>query len=303
MELRQLEHFVAVAEEQSFTKAAQRLSYVQSALSVSIQSLERELGIRLFDRTTHRVSLTDAGESLLEPAKRTLASVEEARDAVAAVKGVIRGTLRIGIMQSFAFVDVAELLSTFRREHPGVEIQLRPATGGSASLLDQVRNGDLDVAFASLLDAAPAGVSVVPLAFEDILFVSNEDLARPGDGPVQLKDLADETFVDFPIGWGVRTVVNRAFAEAGVERRVSIESADVATYLQLLRAGLGVALLPPSLLVRSDIALQTRAIEPHVEWQVAMITPATRISNAARAFTQIVQSTIDGDGLPRETPF
>src|SRR5258708_39043583 len=94
MDIRQLEQFVAIAEERSFTRAARRLSYVQSALSVSIQSLERELGVRFFDRTTHRVVLTDAGEALLPSARRTLTSAEETRDLAAAVKGVLRGRLR-----------------------------------------------------------------------------------------------------------------------------------------------------------------------------------------------------------------
>ena len=93
MELRQLNHFVAVAEEQSFTNAARRLSYVQSALSVSIQSLERELGVRLFERTTHRVALTDAGDALLPSARQILASVEQTRDIAAALRGVLRGCL------------------------------------------------------------------------------------------------------------------------------------------------------------------------------------------------------------------
>lgn len=292
VELRQLEHFVAVAEEQSFTRAAQRLSYVQSALSVSIQSLERELGIRLFDRTTHRVVLTDAGESLLEPAKRTLDSVEDARDAVAAVKGVIRGTLRIGIMQSFRFLDVPDLLGRFHREHPGVEIRTRPAAGGSASLLEQLRNGDLDMVFAALTDAVPAELSVTPLAFEEIVFVSNEELARPGEGPLPLRDLAEETFVDFPVGWGVRTVIDRAFTDEGVNRRITIESADVATSLQLVQSGLGVALIPPSLVSPTDQGLRTRTLEPRIGWHVAMVTPKTRVSNAARAFIEIVLSTI-----------
>ena len=101
MEIRQLEHFIAVAEERSFTRAARRLNYVQSALSVSIQSLERELGIRLLDRDTHRVALTDAGAALLPTVRETLVSVERTRDVAAALKGVVRGTLRIGIMQAF----------------------------------------------------------------------------------------------------------------------------------------------------------------------------------------------------------
>src|SRR6202790_2828543 len=109
MELRQLEHFVAIAEEGSFTKAARRLNYVQSALSVSVQALERELSVRLFDRTTHRVTLTGAGQALLPGARGTLAAAEEIRDIAAAVRGVLRGTLRVGIMQSLPFADVPHL--------------------------------------------------------------------------------------------------------------------------------------------------------------------------------------------------
>src|SRR5487761_1424294 len=141
MEFRQLSHFVAVAEDGSFTKAARRLNYVQSALSVSVQGLERELSVRLFDRTTHRVTLTGAGESLLPAARRTLAAAEEIHDLAAQVRGVLRGTLRVGIVQSFAFADVPGLLGTFRQQHPEVEIQVRPAAGGSATLIEELRRG------------------------------------------------------------------------------------------------------------------------------------------------------------------
>ncbi len=118
MELRQLEHFVAVAEDQSFTRAARRLGYVQSALSVSVQALERELAVRLLDRTTHRVSLTGAGAALLPAARATLAGAHALRDEAAALNGVVRGTLRIGIMQGFSAVDVPAALGRFHREHP-----------------------------------------------------------------------------------------------------------------------------------------------------------------------------------------
>src|ERR1700722_3348596 len=179
MELRQLDHFVAIAEEGSVTKAARRLNYVQSALSVSVQALERELGVRLFDRTTHRVALTGAGEALLPAARRTLAAAEETRDIAAAVRGVLRGTLRVGIMQSFAFADVPGLLGTFRRQHPEVEIQVRPAAGGSAVLVEELRRGGLDIAFIALLDP-PSGVTTIPLGSEELVLIVAPDQAPSG---------------------------------------------------------------------------------------------------------------------------
>lgn len=287
MELRQLSHFVAIAEDGSFTKAARRLNYVQSALSVSVQALERELAVRLFDRTTHRVTLTAAGEALLPAARRTLAAAEETRDAAAAVKGVLRGTLRVGIMQSFAFADVPGVLGRFHREHPGVEIHARPSAGGSAALLEDIRQGGLDIAFTALFDPAP-GVDAVPLGSEELFLLAAPEQAPPGRGPVTLDTLVDAAFVDFPTGWGIRTAVDRAFAAAGLNRRVTMEIADVATLVQLLRAGLGIALLPRSLIPSGEQVLQRRTVSPRVSWHVVMATPSGRSNAAAKALSKLV---------------
>lgn len=99
MELRQLEHFVAVAEEQHFTRAAERLAVSQSGLSASVRALEHELRTPLFSRTTRSVRLTEAGHALLVEAERTLAGARAARDAVDAVRGLLRGTLSVGVEQ------------------------------------------------------------------------------------------------------------------------------------------------------------------------------------------------------------
>jgi DNA-binding transcriptional LysR family regulator len=287
MEVRQLEHFVAIAEEHSFTRAARRLNYVQSALSVSIQSLERELGIRLFDRTTHRVALTDAGEALLPSARQTLVSVEQTRDMAAALTGVVRGTLRIGIMQSFAFLDIPALLGEFHRQHPLVEIQLRPSAGGSLALVEGLKQGDTDIAFVSVIED-PVGVSTTELGVESLYLVGPAHLLPPRRAAIELSALSEATFVDFPTGWGIRAAVDRAFAAAGVHRRVTIEIADVRTVLGLLQAGLGVALLPRSLLSR-DQRLQTRRLAAPLSWRVAMALPSDRpLRAAARAFTELV---------------
>ena len=102
MELRHLATFVAVAEEGGFTRASARLHVVQSAVSAGVRTLERELGAALFDRTTHRVQLTDAGAALLPEARATLAAARGAREAVDAVRGGLRGTVTLGIMQTGA---------------------------------------------------------------------------------------------------------------------------------------------------------------------------------------------------------
>src|SRR5690349_8323190 len=124
MELRQLEHFVAVAEEGHFTRAARRVHIVQSGLSASVRALERELGAQLLTRTTRRVALTEAGRALLEEARRTLAAAAAAREAVAAVQGVLRGRIAVGTLQASVAVDLPAALGRFHAAHPGVEIGL-----------------------------------------------------------------------------------------------------------------------------------------------------------------------------------
>src|ERR1700753_1248585 len=139
MELRQLAVFVAVAEEGSFTRAADRLHVVQSAVSAGVRNLERELGASLFDPSAPRVQLTDAGNALLPEARTTLAAATAARDAVDAVRGGIRGTVLLGTMQAQGMraIDVPGLLAEFRQEHPHVEVRIRHAAGGSAEMAAQ----------------------------------------------------------------------------------------------------------------------------------------------------------------------
>ena len=127
MELRQLRVFVAIAEEGTFTAASDRLMLVQSAVSATIRALERELGTALFERTTRRVELTDAGKALLPEARATLEASRLAVDAVDQVKGGVRGTVSIGIMQATASqtVSIPRLIGGFQAEHPLVTVTVR----------------------------------------------------------------------------------------------------------------------------------------------------------------------------------
>src|SRR5919197_4805518 len=169
MELRHLTVFVAVAEEASFTRAADRLHMVQSAVSASVRGLERELGASLFDRTTRRVELTDAGAALLPEAREVLTAADAAREAVDQVSGGLRGTLRLGTMQGQAMraVSVPRLLMSFQAEHPGVEV-LVSHVGGPVLMAEEVRAGRLDLAFVSLPERGPSGLTLTRLSREEM---------------------------------------------------------------------------------------------------------------------------------------
>jgi DNA-binding transcriptional LysR family regulator len=281
MELRQLELFVAVAEERSFTRAAARSHVVQSSVSVSIQSLERELGAQLFDRSTHKVELTDAGLALLEGARLTLAAAEAARDKVAAVQGQVRGTLRLGVMQSLTAFDLASELTRYRRRHPGVGLHVYPALGGSHQLAEATRRGELDAAFVMLPARATAGLTTIVLASEPLSLAGAAEQVPAGTSPLPLAELARLNFVDFPPGWGVRIVVDQAFAAAGLARQVDVEVADISTCLLLLHAGLGVALLPDSLDLGAGTPLVRREVTGLPPWEVMMVLPEGQTRRAA----------------------
>ena len=139
MELQQLRYAVAIAEEQSFTRAAERCFVVQSALSRQIKSLEGELGVRLFARTSRKVEATPAGEAFVEQARLCLRAAERAKVAAAAAHGDIRGSLTIGVIPTVTAVDVAAVLGAFRRSYPEVGVHVR--TGGSDEFLRRIRLG------------------------------------------------------------------------------------------------------------------------------------------------------------------
>lgn len=252
MELRQLEHFLAVADECHFTRAARRMHVSQSGLSASIRALEVELGAPLFLRTTRQVELTQAGRALLPEARRALSSVESAKDAVAAVQGLLRGTLAVGSLQCLHVVHLPAVLSRFHEIHPGVEIRMRQS--GNAELVEEVRAGRLDLAFVTRQPKLADDLRVSTLASEPLVLACALGSPFATRESVELTELSGQPFVDFNPDWGTRDEVDRTLAAAGVERHVAVEVNDVHSLLDFVGFGLGVALVPQSFAVKTDNA-------------------------------------------------
>ncbi|WBB99233.1 MULTISPECIES: LysR family transcriptional regulator [unclassified Solwaraspora] len=278
MELRQLEYFVAVAEERHFTRAAERMHVAQSGLSASIRSLERELGASLFVRNTRSVELTNEGRALLSEARHALSNVAAAKDAVAAVRGLLRGRLAVGTLQCLGAVDLPAVLARFHAAHPGVEIRLRQ--GGSADLVERVRTGDLDLAFVSMPASSPTGVTLAPIRTEPMVLACGPDHPLRERAEVDLGELAGETFVDFSPGWISRDVVDQAMAVAGVDRRVAFEVNDVHWLLDLVSHGLGVAVVPQFFTTKRTAARFAPITDPPC-WNVAVATASGRHPSTA----------------------
>ncbi|MCI2422351.1 LysR family transcriptional regulator [Saccharopolyspora sp. K220] len=283
MDLRQLEHFVTVAEERHFTRAAERLFISQSGLSASIRALEKELGAELFIRNTRRVHLTEAGQALLEESRHTLASVTAAREAVAAVQGLLRGRLRVGTEQCLGVVDVPEELARFHAVHPGVELLVQQA--GSMHLLEDLRGGLLDVAFIAGSTNCPPGVTLIQLASEPMTLICHPTHRLAGTGCVDWEALTEESFVDFHPDWGSRQVTDHAFAAARISRHIASEVNDVHTLLDLVGMGLGVAIVPGPIARKKAGKLASLTLPTDApRWDVTIAVPAGTPTAAARTF-------------------
>lgn len=238
-----MRYVVAVAEEGGFTRAAERCRVVQSALSHQVARLERELGARLFERTSRRVKLTPAGEAFLPAARQALDAAERARAEVAAASGEIRGRLAIGAITTVAAVDLPSLLKRYRERYPHVRITLR--AGISEELIDQVKDGSIDIGFLGLLPGTiPKGVSDRELERGNLVAVVAPDHPLAERAETDLASLAGETFVDFAAGTIGRSQSDQAFAAADVQRDVAFEVTSPEFIAEIIRQGLAIGMLP-----------------------------------------------------------
>ncbi|WP_409437354.1 LysR family transcriptional regulator [Mycobacterium sp. SMC-14] len=281
MELRQLEYFVAVAEEANFTRAAQRVHVAQPAVSAQIGRLERELGQRLLDRSRREVRPTAAGAAVLPYAKAALAAVDDVRLAVDELSRLVRGTVTIGTVTAHS-VDVPGLLAGFHAEYPNVEITL--STANSDQLVDAVRGGDLDLAIVSVGPGEqPAGLDIEVVTDEpvDAAVSLADELA--GHATVSLPQLAQRPLIALPVGTGIRRQFDQACAVAGISPRIAFEASTPQALADLAERGLGVAILPRSM-ARGRPGLHPLRLTPELRGRLVLAwrasgprSPAARV--------------------------
>lgn len=292
VELRYLRYFVAVAEEQSFSRAADRLQMAQPPLSAQIRQLEDEIGDRLFERTTRRVELLPAGVAFLERVRSLLGMIDDAVEhARRAARGEV-GRLRVGFTGSATYELLPALARRFRERYPDVVLELRgemltPAQAG-ALLADE-----LDVAFLRP-PVHVAGLEVRVLRREPLIAVLPAHHPLAGRRRVRLAELSDEPFVTYPSHW--RSVVYDAVVDtcraAGFAPRATLEVQETATLVSFVAAGLGVALVPASVrhlrvtgAVTRPLAGTTSIVELAVAWRAEECSPTLdRFLAVAQAF-------------------
>lgn len=248
MELRQLRYFTTVAQKLNFSRAADELHVAQPAISQQIRVLEKELGVRLFDRVGGRVALTRAGEALLPHARHILAAVEAARQEVDELGTLSRGAASLGAPPTVSTHLLPALLARFRRQYPGLEVTLREA--GTETLLKLIEAGQLDLAIAATDRLPPVVEQQTFLEEHYVLAVGVHHRLAHGQS-VQLADLAAEPFILFPEGYKLREVTLQACRAAGFEPRVALDGGAMQSALEFVAGGLGVALVPELALRRA----------------------------------------------------
>ncbi|MDP7704734.1 LysR family transcriptional regulator [Mycobacterium sp. TY815] len=294
MNLQQLRYVLAVAETRSFTRAADGLFVVQSALSQQVRKLEDELGVSIFNRTTRSVSLTPAGEALMPLIRQVIAGVDQLAVDAQALRGAVTGRLTVGMMEiPSESLDVAALMATFHARYPEVTVTLR--SGGSDLLVQATRERKLDVAIVGSDAARSTDLACEHLFSESLVAVLPTTHHLAGKPSVTLDELAGLPFIDFPPGYGLRRETDRGFA--AVRRRVAFEVTRVDEVIHFVCQDLGVALLPESVAHSRAQTNPTLVLLPvqnaDLRREVHLVAPqAQRQSAATRAFIQCVHEHI-----------
>jgi DNA-binding transcriptional LysR family regulator len=240
--LRQLEYFVAVVDDGSFTTAAARLHVSQPGLSHQIQALERQLGGPLLERLSRGVRLTPAGRIALPHARTSLAHAERARTGALRASGIDAGELHVGTLYSISVGILPAALRTWRAGFPDVQVRL----------VEFRRSDDLIAA----MEAGQADVAVGPtppgwegptreIGAEQFVITAAPGTILPGTPPsVRVSDLANQVWVHYTPPSGLADILDAACEQAGFQPRVAVRTEQSASALNLSQAGLGITLLP-----------------------------------------------------------
>jgi DNA-binding transcriptional LysR family regulator len=290
LELRQLRYFAAVARHGSFTRAADELNLVQSALSQQVRRLERELGVELLRRTTRSVELTDAGEIALTRATRALSEADALRSDLDELRGLLRGSLVVGGVLPAGGIDLPALLLEFRELHPDVDVQL--VEGTASELVERLHRDELDAAIAMVDPGeAPRDLAAERLGEERLVLAMAPTDELRDRKRIRFADLHGRPFVSFRVGAAVRGVVDKALAEAGVEPRIAFETNDLSMMRAVVARGLGVAVVPETVAAWGGPGLVWRPLTPPLRRPVSFLWRRDRHQPpAAAAFIEHVRA-------------
>jgi DNA-binding transcriptional LysR family regulator len=284
---RQLEYFVAVAQERHFARAAEKCYVSQPALSAAIAKLERELNVTLINRGHSFEGLTPEGERLVVWAKRILAEHDAFKAEVHAVRSGITGTLRLGAVPT-ASTTASLVLSAFCSEHPLAKVHIISRLAGS-ELYRRLREFDLDAAIVHTVPDDAHDVELVPLYEERAVLLSSADMLPSGASTMTWPEAAQLPLALLTADMRDRQIIEDAFAGHGIKVTPQVETDSVASLLAQVATGNWACIVPHTWLWTSPLGPEIRAVEmvdPAIKAQIALATNSTGPgSPVARALT------------------
>jgi len=238
MEIRQLKAFLAIAEAKTFTAGARRVNVTQAAISMQIRQLEDEVGMPVFTRTPRRVILTEAGEYLLDRARRILREHDSALAEIAEVAGAEHGRLRIGSSSSnFAANKLPKILGKLRQRFPHADLQV--TSGTSQLLVDKIMHGEVDIAFVSL-PVDNSSIMTDLLLSDEIVAIGHPSHPLAKDRYISAAALAGEKLILGERGGNTRRMIDDFFNAANVRPNIIMELSRQAAINEMVAANMGV---------------------------------------------------------------
>jgi DNA-binding transcriptional LysR family regulator len=290
MTLRQIEVFVAVAQAQSFRRAAERLHTSQPALSQHVRELEEELGARLLDRLRRTVQVTEAGRLLLDHAHRLFATLESARDAIGELKGLRRGSLVVGASTTPGIYVLPHVIGLFRQRHPSITLDLRIAN--SRLIEDRIRANELDLGVVGGHGLAPGEECLTAGLVDELVLIVSPTHPWARRREISSDQLTAVSLLFREEGSATRHVTERALQQAHVEYRLAMELDHTEAIKQAVMAGLGAAFVSIHT-IRVEVeagrlhALRVRGLPIHRHFHV-IHNEARALPASARAFVELL---------------
>ncbi len=286
--VRQLRAFAAVYHAGQVSAAAEQLALTQPAVTVLLRELEARLGVRLFDRSTRTLRRTEAAAEAIGYVERALGELEALGASMAELSGARRGRVRIAATSTVAQSLLPELLRAYLQAHPEVKVEIQDVA--PTAFVETLLTGRVDLGVGTL-EAAVPGLRERVFLHDALAAVAPEGAGFPAGRAITWKQLARHDVITVKAGYGVRRRIDAAAESAGVRLRIAHEVSLLGTAVALAASGLGVAVVPESLLAASAHPglVARRLTRPGVTRSVAVVHPQERsLSPAAQAFADML---------------
>ena len=290
MDLGQLEAFVQVANQKSFSRAAEALFLTQPSVTARIQALERDLGERLFERSGRGVRLTEVGVCFLPHAERVLQALHEGRDAIEALRNLQSGSLILASATTVSTYILPGVLKTFRQRFPRVEVSVR--TGRSEQVLQMLLADEAQVGLVRAV--YHQDIETKGLIEDELVLIANSNDELAHLGTISVEQLGDHPFIFFDRNSSYYSLAQGLFRQHGVVPRIQMELDSMEATKKMVEEGLGIALVPRIAVERELAAGSLIEIElagmRNPTRQIALISRRSRpLGPVAQAFVEIVQ--------------